>query len=304
MLSLKQLKYLVAVADQLHFRRAAETVNVSQPTLSAQLKDLEKNLGVQLVERSRSRVLLTPLGKEVATKAKSVLKEVDEIKELTKQVQNTLDGTFRLGTLPSLGPYLLPHFLSNLHGTYRNLRLYIREGTPDLLIEQLEDGRLDLLLFPLPIKKADIEAIRVFREPLMVVMPPDHPFAAKKALERDDLTGETVLALERGYLLHDQVHELCEEFQAKLSLDFDGTSLDALRHMVSMGIGITFLPLLYVLSEIRDESVVVRPIRRNPPTRTVGLAWRRNSPGFQAYRELAAFIRISMATVSGITTLR
>jgi len=304
MVSLKQLQYLVAIADHLHFRRAAERVHISQPTLSAQLQNLEARLGTKLVERSRSRVLLTPTGKEIAAKARDILREVESIREIAKHGQNPLEGTFRLGVLPTLGPYALPHFLPGVHGSYPHLRLYVREGLSDPLVHQLEEGRLDLLLVPMPLRRADIETVRLFREPLLVAAPNEHRIATQKSVRREDLHGETVLALERGHLLHDQVHDLCEAYHAEMSLDFDGTSLDTLRHMVSMNLGISFLPLLYVLSEIRDESVAVRPIDRNPPNRLVGLAWRRRSPNRRAYRELADFIRSELERVPGLITLR
>ena len=304
MVSLKQLQYLVAIADHLHFRRAAERSNVSQPTLSTQLRDLEIRLGAQLVERGNARVLLTPIGKEIAGRARKILREVLEITEIAKHGAASLEGTFRLGVLPTLGPYALPHFLPALHRDYPKLRLYVREGLSDALVHQLEEGRLDFLLVPLPLRRAEIETVRLFREPLLVVAPQEHHIAAKKTVRREDLRGETVLALERGHLLHDQVHDLCETYHAKMSLDFDGTSLDTLRHMVSMNLGISFLPLLYVLSEIHDDSVAARPFDRNPPNRMVGLAWRQRSPHRHDYRELADFIRQTLAEVPGLITLR
>ena len=305
MVTIQQLRYLVAIADQLHFRRAAELVHVSQPTISGQLRDMELKLGVQLVERSRSRVLLTPIGKEIADRARFILSEVEQITDLANHGLNPLDGTFRLGILSTLGPYLLPHILPSLHKKYSNLRLYIREGMPDAQVHDLEEGKLDLLLFPLPIRRAEIISVPLFREPLMVVVPKEHPIASKKTVRREDLRDETVLALARGHRLHDQVHDLCEEFNANMSLDFEGTSLDTLRQMVSMGLGISFLPMLYVLAETDDDkSVAVLPIDRNAPSRLIGLAWRRQSSHRQEYEELANFIRTTLEDVPGIMTLR
>ena len=305
MVTLKQLRYLVAIADQLHFRRAAELVHVSQPTISGQLRDMELKMGAQLVERSRSRVLLTPIGKIIADRARLILGEVEQITDLTKHGLNPLGGTFRLGILPTLGPYLLPHILPALHEKYSNLRLYIREGMPDALVHDLEEGKLDLLLFPLPIRRAEVISVPLFREPLLVVVPKDHCIAAKKTVRREDLRNETVLALARGHRLHDQVHDLCKDFNANISLDFEGTSLDTLRQMVSMGLGISFLPMLYVLAETQDdESVAVRPVDRNAPSRVNCLAWRRQSPHQKEYEELADFIRTALEDVPGIMTLR
>ena len=262
--TLKQLRYLVAIADTLHFRRAAEICHISQPTLSGQLRELEGRLGVQLVERSRAKVVLTPLGEEISTRARTILTDVEDLLELAKHGQTALGGMVRLGVLHSLGPYLLPHILPELHQTYPQLKLYIREDMPDALLQALRNGDLDLLIFPLPIKDAELSVAKLFREPLLVAAARDHELADKANVERSDLKGETLLALERGHRLHDQVRDLCDLFGARLALDFEGTSLDTLRQMVGMGMGMTLLPVLYVRSEVREDSeVVTRPMRSN-----------------------------------------
>lgn len=306
MVTIKQLRYLVAISDQLHFRRAAEQVHISQPTLSGQLREMEEKLGIQLVERSRARVLLTPIGTEIAERARDILRSVDDIVELAKQGHSHLGGKFRLGVLPSLGPYLLPHFLPALHKSYPRLKLYVREAIPAMLINDLEDGKLDILLFPLPISRADLEYVRIFREPLWVVAPSDHNIAKRKTVRREDLTHQTVLALERGHRLHDQVHHLCEEFNADVALDFEGSSLDTLRQMVAMGLGISFLPSLYVTAEISDSdtSVVARKLDHGNPSRVIGMVWRRHSARTKEFIELADFIRNSLKDVKDVVALR
>ena len=291
--TLKQFRYLVALAHTLHFRKAAEHCHVSQPTLSGQLQELEERLGVQLVERSRrSQVVLTPLGQTIAERARIVLRDVQDIIDLGKHGQQWLDGTIKLGALPTLGPYLLPHVLPELHQSHPSLKLYVREGMPAPLIRSLEEGELDLLLFPMPMREADLESTRLFREQLWVVIPADHPLAAKEQIERSDLGGETVLALEPGHRLYEQVAALSQDFGAELSHDFEGTSLDTIRLMVGMGMGISFMPTVYMLSEVvKDQQVVARPMKSRPPTRTVGLAWRRHSARGDEYRALASIIR-------------
>ncbi len=290
--TLKQLRCLVALADTLHFRRAAERCHVSQPTLSGQLRALETSLGVQLVERSRTRVVLTDIGEEIAARAQWILRETDELVALARAGQGLLSGTLRLGVLHSLGPYLLPHILPELHESYPQLKLHVREGLPGTLQRDLEEGRLDLLIFPLPVKSAELQVARLFREPLLIAAARDHPLAAKAAIERADLKGETVLALERGHRLHDQVRSLCQDYGARLALDFEGTSLDTLRQMVGMGMGLAFLPALYVRSEIPDDrDVIVRPLRVRPPSRTMGLVWRRTSARADEFASLAGQIR-------------
>ena len=290
--TLKQLRYLSAVAETLHFRRAAEMTHVSQPTLSGQLRELEDRLGVQLVERSRSKVVLTPLGREIAGRAKTVLRDVQDIVELAKQGQLPLGGVLRVGVLPSLGPYFLPHILPELHRLYPDLKLYVKEGLPAALLERLDDGALDLLFFPLPVKAAELRSVRLFREPLWIVVSGEHRLAEKDAIQRSDLKGETFLTLERGHRLHDQVRELCEQYDARLSLDYEGTSLDTLRQMVAMGMGLSFLPALYVRSEVlHDRQVVAREMKSRAPYRMVGMVWRRQSARQEQFETLAEQIR-------------
>jgi len=303
--TLKQLRYLVAVADSLHFRRAAEVAHVSQPTLSGQLQELEKRLGVRLVERSRTRVILTPAGREVVARARTVLRDVQEIVELARRGQRPFGGFLRLGVPPTLGPYLLPHLLPELHEGYPDLKLYVREEMPQALLHGLEDGGLDLLMFPLPVASKDLDSARLFREPLLIAAARDHRLAGKPHAERADLMGETVLVLERGHRLHDQMRELCGEFGADLSLDFEGTSLDTLRQMVGMGMGLAFLPALYVRSEISgDGEVIARPMPANPPARTVGMIWRQNTTRGDDYVVLADLIRSILGTrVPEVTVL-
>ncbi len=290
--TLQQLRYLVAVAETLHFRRAAEMTHVTQPTLSGQLRELEDKLGVQLVERSRAKIILTPIGKEIAVRSRTVLRDVQDIVELAKHGQSLLGGTIRLGVLQSLGPYLLPHILAELHQSFPNLKLYIREGMPKVLLDSLDDGNLDLLLFPLPVKGTDLQSARLFSEPLWIVTPRDHLLATKENAARSDLKGETVLTLEPGHRLHDQVRDLCNQFGANLSLDYEGTSLDTLRHMVGMGMGLSFLPALYVRAEVvQDEQVVARQMHPRAPFRMIGMIWRRHSSRQEEFFTLAGFIR-------------
>ena len=290
--TLQQLRYLVAISETLHFRRAAEMTHVTQPTLSGQLRELEEKLGVQLVERSRSRVILTPTGTAIAARARIVLRDVEDIVEMAKHGESVLGGTVRLGVLPSLGPYLLPHILPELHQTYPDLKIYVREGVPRDLQHGLDQGHLDLLLFPLPIKGADLVSTRLFREPLWIVSSCEHRFAEQEDAQRADLKGETVLTLEQGHRLHDQVRDLCQEFDAHLSLDYEGTSLDTLRQMVGMGMGISFLPALYVRSEVmHDKQVVARQLRSRAPFRMIGMIWRRQSARQDEFFALAEIIR-------------
>ena len=303
--TLQQLRYLVAVAETLHFRRAAEMTHVTQPTLSGQLRELEDKLGVQLVERSRARVILTPIGEEIAARSRTVLRDVQDIVELAKHGQSLLGGTIRVGVLQSLGPYLLPHVLPELHQSYPDLKLYVREDMPQALLNSVDDGTLDLILFPLPVKGADLHTARLFREPLWIVAPGDHRLASKQQVERADLKGETFLTLERGHRLHDQVRELCDQYGAKLALDYEGTSLDTLRQMVGMGMGLSFLPALYVRSEVvEDDQVAALQLRSRVPFRMIGMIWRRHAARQDEFLALAGLIRgILKGRVPEVTVL-
>jgi LysR family hydrogen peroxide-inducible transcriptional activator len=290
--SLQQLRYLALLSETLHFRRAAERAHVTQPTLSAQLSALEEKLGVQLVERSRSRVVMTAEGEEIAARARRILAEVDEIVEIARRGGKGLGGTIRVGLVQSLGSYFLPLVIPDLHAGYPDLRLYVREGLAADLMGRLEEGALDLIFMPLPVSGAEMAVARLFREPLLAVAANDHPIAALHRVPRERLAGERILTLETGHRLHDQVRRICEETGAEISLDYGATSLDTIRQMVAMGLGISLLPALYVRSEVRpNQLVTARPLEGPQPFRAVGMAWRARAARSDEYRELAQVIR-------------
>jgi LysR family hydrogen peroxide-inducible transcriptional activator len=285
--SIQQLRYLVALADSRHFRRAAEACHVTQPTLSAQLKELETRLGAPLVERGRGGVILTATGAAITERARQVLRDIDEIRAIAAADRGFLQSTIRIGVVQTLGPYLLPLVIPDLHASHPKLGLYVREGLPATLLQSLEAGALDLLLFPLPVRRGDLDSRPLFREPIHVVVPQDHRLAGQDSLEAEDLRGETVLALEPGHRLYEQVRGLCERYGAALSHDYAGTSLDTLRQMVAMGMGISLLPALYVKSEVAHQDIVVaRPFRSRPPARSIGMVWRRGTARDAEYRAL------------------
>lgn len=291
-LSFRQLRYLVSLDDTRHFRRAAEACDISQPSLSAQIQNMETALGVQLVERSRSGVAFTPVGREVALRARRVLDEVQNIIDITAGAQNGLVGTIRLGAGPTLGPYLLPHVVAKLHRQYPDLSLYVREGSPRDLEHDLGRGLHDVILVQLPATGSEFVTQRLFREPLYLALAADHPLACQDDVSTGDLEGLKVLSLSPQYRLHDQIDALSREYGATILRDYEGTSLDALRQMVGMGMGVTFLPALYVRSEIASRSeVVVKPLRGRTITRSIGLTWRKSAGRADAYKDLADLIR-------------
>lgn len=291
-LTLKQLRYLVALADARHFRVAAENCGIAQPSLSVQIQNLEAFLGTRLVERDRAGVVLTPTGREVVTRARRILLDVQGIVDVSSSSARNLTGTIRLGVKPTLGPYLLPQVVARLHRQNPDLKLYIREGAPHALEQELAHGTHDLILAQLPVLSSDLFVERLFREPVYLAVARDHPLALKKTVGSEDLNGLPILYLTPDYHLHDQVHALCEEYGAKLVRDYEGTSLDALRQMVAMNIGATFLPALYTQSEIRgDADVVVKKLHNRQVSRSIGLVWRKGAGRAPAYRAIADAIR-------------
>ncbi len=290
--TIRQLRYLTAIAETKHFRRAAELMGVSQPSLSAQLQTLEELLGARLVERSRAGVALTPLGREVVERSNIVLEEVQGIVDFASVASHGLTGTIRLGAKPTLGPYLLPHVVARLHRRHKDLKLYVRESSPRELEQELNAGLHDLILAQLPIVGQDFVTESLFREPLFLAMASDHPLAAKTEVTASDLKGLGVLSLSPQYHLYDQIATLCDSFGASLLRDYEGTSLDALRQMVGMGMGVTFLPALYVQTEIPARGdVVVKRLKGRDIYRVCGLAWRKSAGRVAAYHQIAEIMK-------------
>lgn len=286
--TLQQLRYLVAIAEEGHFRRAAERCYVTQPTLSVQLKQLEAQLNAVLVERGAGGVFLTALGEEIVSHARAALRAVDEIRTLATLQGGNLNSTIKVGVVQSLGSYLMPVLVPDLHKSHPQLKLYIREGLPSHLLTGLHDGTLDMLFFPLPVRDKDLETLPLFREPLLVVVPSDHRFAEQTQITPQMLRGETIMALERGHKLFDQVETICAEHGAFLSNEYEGTSLDTLRQMVAMGMGVSLLPALYVKSEVeREDLVCARPFQGTPPSRTIGMVWRKSSARETEFQQLS-----------------
>ncbi|WP_333713826.1 hydrogen peroxide-inducible genes activator [Yoonia sp.] len=289
---MRQLAYLVALSEARHFRKAAEAIGISQPSLSLQIGNLETVLGVQLVERGRGPVTLTPEGREVLVRAARAVDEVRRIVDLTSSLKSGMAGTIRLGTTPTIGPYLMPYVVQRLHARYPDLRLYIREVAPRDLRGELLTGSLDVILTQLPEGGADLTTRRLFREPLLLAIPDDHPLAERQDITEADLLDLNVLSIGPDYALHAQIAALCHQHGAIIASDYEGTSLDAIRQMVGMGMGVAFLPRLYARSEIegRDSNVIVKPFRRSTVTRSIGVVWR-SAAGSAMYDRLWEVIR-------------
>jgi LysR family hydrogen peroxide-inducible transcriptional activator len=286
--SFKQLVYFVSLAEEKHFRRAAERCGVSQPSLTAQLQLLEEKLGAKLLERSRAGVIVTPVGRDLLVRAKKIMTDVQSIQDAAEAISGKMDGIFKLGVKPTIGPYLLPHAVSKLHKKFPDLKLAVQEGTVSDLSALLAEGQVDLILTEFPVAQYDFVQRPLFREPLLLAMASDHELAKKNSIRLSDLSGETILTLEQRYQLHDQVNRICEEYGAEIQRDYVGTSLDALRQMVGMGMGLTFLPALYVNSEVTKRSeITVRKFNARTIYRQIGFAWRRGAGQTAVYENIA-----------------
>lgn len=289
----RQLKNFLAVVETGSFRQAASRLGLSQPTLTAQIATLEESLGVTLLERTRRGAQPTPIGRDLVSPARAVIESMTALKDRVALVEEGPKGTHRLGVPPTLGPYLLPYVVPKLHERFPALKLYVREGPPRDLERELIEGRHDCILTPLPVVADGLSVQPLFEESLRVVVPTDHPFADKEYLEERDLAGEGILALEEKHHLYGQVRELASNLGARLLRDYEGSSLDTLRQMVGMGMGLAFLPALYIRSEIVPGKSEVRVLRLKGKEnlRLIGLAWRSTSVNGQLYRSFAEIIR-------------
>lgn len=288
--TLRQMEYLVALEDAAHFGKAAASIPVSQPTLSQQLKALENRLQVKLIERGKP-IRLTPIGREIASRARRMLLNVSEIRYLAEQSRTGAAGTIRFGVSPTLGPYLIPPAVVRLHRENPSLRLYIREGIPDDQFAELARGTLDMVLAPLPVSGGGLHVEPLFREALSLVGAPDHPLHRKTDLRSSDFAGQPVLSLDRRHHFHRQAVDICRELGAELMRDYEGTSLDSLRQMAGSGLGLSILPELYLRSETGGEDMVQRfAIRDWSATRSIGAVWRQGAAFAEAFGAIAEVI--------------
>jgi len=277
-LKLKDLRYLVAVADTRHFGRAAERTFVSQPTLSAQLKKLEEYLGVQLIERAPKRVALTAAGEEIVARARRIVEASEEIVELAKGHSDPLAGRLRLALLPTIGPYLLPNVATKLRKQLPRLELMLYEYQTDVMLEKLNAGEIDVGILALPVPLDGLESYELYKEPFTVAMPSSHRLSTRKTIKVEDLREETLLLLEDGHCLRDQALEICAGTGLHEKQDFRATSLETLRQMVASGVGITLLPELAGRGAYgAARGVTIRPFAKPVPTRTIGAVWRKSS---------------------------
>ncbi len=289
--TLRQLEYFVAVIDHGAFHSAAKACGVSQPGLSAQLQELERQLGVVLVERARPKVLPTEAGAALLERARALLLGAQDLTEAARTHARPFTGPLRLGVIPTVAPYLLPSAVPALRNAHPDLRLFIHEDETDRLLEQLERGHMDLLLLSLDAQLGDVARLAVFDDAFQLAVPTDHCLARRKWVRESEIAGEALLLLEDGHCLRDQVLDLCHATGASESTDFRASSLGTLVQMVAGGEGITLLPSMSIEIEGRHANLATIPFRRPAPARTIGLAWRKTSPRGAEFEALAPLFR-------------
>ena len=277
-MNLRDLKYLVALADLRHFGKAADACFVSQPTLSTQIRKLEDELGVVLVERAPRKVMLTAAGLDVVQRARRIVADVEQMREAARRSRDPESGTLRLGVFPTLGPYLLPHVVPTLRARFPQLELLLVEEKSDELLQRLREGKLDAALLALPLHDDQLHAEFLFEEPFVLAALQQHPLAGRSALDAAELSDETLLLLEDGHCLRDQALDVCRLSGAREKSGFRATSLETLRQMVAAGVGVTLLPALSVHEPIaQPANIRLVPFRGTAPSRRIALVWRKSS---------------------------
>lgn len=278
MITLKQLRYLSALAEHRHFGRAAEACSVTQPALSMQIRDLERQFGVQVVERRPGDVVLTDIGLEVAGRSRQILAAVRDLVDFARHRSGVLTGRLTLGVIPTLGPYVLPRMLSTLQRSYPELQIELRETQTRILLEELARGQLDAVMLALPLNDPDLETMGLFEDPFLLAVPAtDRRFDTKRVSPRD-IEHDRLILLEEGHCLRDQAVAFCSSERGGGTMGLGATSLGTVMQMVANGYGVTLVPQIAVDVEVRDERVKLLRFAPPEPGRTVGLAWRRTSP--------------------------
>lgn len=291
-MNIRDLEYLVALDECKHFRKAAERCCVSQPTLSGQLKKMEENLGVQLVERSQKMVILTDVGNSIVQRARRILSEVQNIKEVAELHANPMVGELRIGLSTTLAPYLLPIILEPIRQSYPKLTLLLHEDQTETLLKRLEDATLDLIIISIPVEHSGFQEIFLFEEPFFLATPLGHPLATREEVGIEEILNEPVLLLEEGHCLRGQALEICFTANAKERDHFKATSLETIRQMVAIGGGITLIPRV-ALPEPLTSNTRIRyiPFSDPIPSRQIGMLCRKNSSRMECFAKLEALIK-------------
>lgn len=286
--TLKQLQYLVALRDQLHFGRAAAACFVTQSTLSAGLRELESLIGVQLVERTRRVVRFTPLGLRIAAKAQRILREAEDLADMARAAGRPLAGELRMGVIPTIAPFLLPRLLPRLRREWPELKLFLREEPSQQACDSLHRGQLDCVLLALPYPCGDIEAIDLFEDRLLVAFPASQADGLPDRIPPGAIDESRLLLLEDGHCLKDHALAACNRPDLRAEATMMGTSLHTLVQMVDNGLGVTMIPEMAIAAGILDHTgIVARPLDAEHPARRIALVWRKGSPREKEFRLLA-----------------
>lgn len=273
-MNLRDLQYLVAVADEGHFGKAAQHCHVSQPTLSMQLKKMEEYLGVQLFERTNKQVMITPVGEKIAERARQILCDTQGIRDIAKTAQDPYAGEFRLGAFPTLAPYFLPQVVPVIARKLPKLKLLLVEEKTEQLLYKLKIGSLDAALIALPVEDESLDSISLLEDPFLVAVSINHALSGRKHINPSDLKKEQLLLLEEGHCLRNQALEVCGMIGASEHQDFRATSLETLRQMVAAGVGITLIPQLAMR---KNDGITYIPFSKAAISRSIGLVWRKTS---------------------------
>ena len=274
-MNIRDLQYLVMVADLGHFGKAAAQCHVSQPTLSMQIKKMEDQLGTALIERTNKSVMITPAGEQVVAHARRVLAEVEAIKQLTRAAADPLAGDFRLGIFPTLAPYLLPRLVPQIRQHFPNINLLLVEEKTERLITLLDNGGIDAAILAMPVDHDHFDHVGLFSEPFTLAVSREHPLAKRKTVALDDLHALNILLLDEGHCLRDQALQVCQSIGVGEAKNFRATSLETLRHMVAGSDAVTLMPELATRPE--DAHVRYIPFAKLGPSRNIGLFWRKTS---------------------------
>lgn len=287
-MNIRDLKYLVAVADFGHFGKAASHCCVSQPALSMQIKKLEELFGVQLIERSTKSVLLTAVGAAIVERTRGLLCQVEEIKGIAQEARDPFSGQLTLGIIPTFAPYVLPHIISGLSKAFPRLILYLVEEKTHILLDRLRQGAIDIALLAIPITEQGFMISPLFKEEFMLAVNRSHSLAKQKVIKAADLQTRSLLLLEEGHCMRDQALEFCQKMMLSEENSFKATSLETLRYMVAANVGITLMPRLACKA---DDGISYIPFNTPKPTRTAGLVWRLSTPKVDLFKALACEIK-------------
>lgn len=289
-MNIRDMEYLVAVAKFGHFGKASDACHVSQPTLSMQLKKLEDTLGVQLFERTNKYVMVTQVGARIVERARTILHEVEGIKEIAQLSLEPFHMDIKLGAFPTLAPYLFPLMVPEVIEAYPHLKLYLREEKTEMLIEKLLHGDLDAALLAYPVQSDALASVELFEDPFYLAVSSRHPLAGRKSVEQSELLQYNLLLLEEGHCLRDQALDVCTIMQIGEEVDFRATSLETLRQMVAANVGITLMPKIAIPAD-RGQGIVYIPFDGHPPSRKIGMFWRKSSAKGEVFAALAALVQ-------------